>query len=88
MGSTAARLIPCYAIVRRGQGEIYRTLKADLEEPEVVEVIWDRRVGERRRSRETCGHERRRTERRGPAPEMWFTIGFLVAAQASLPQTP
>jgi hypothetical protein len=73
--------------VRRGQAEIYRTLKADLEERDVVEVIWDRRVGDRRRSGETWSDERRRTERRGTAPEMWFTFGFLVAPQVAGPRS-
>src|SRR5262249_58552264 len=39
------RLVACYAIVRRDNIEIFRALKAELEEPDVVEVIWDRRVG-------------------------------------------
>jgi hypothetical protein len=82
-----ARLLPCYAIVRRGQAEIFRTLKADLEERDVVEVIWDRRVGDRRRSRDSPSSERRGTERRGVAPEMWFTFGFLVAPQATRPRS-
>ena len=89
MGMTspaAARLLPCYAIVRRGQAEIFRTLKADLEEQDVVEVIWDRRVNDRRRSHESPPSERRRTERRGAAPEMWFTFGFLVAPQVARPR--
>ena len=62
----ANRPIPCLAIVNRGRTEIFRTLKADLEEPDVVEVIWDRRVADRRR--EPAGHEpdRRRGEGRAP----------------------
>ena len=82
---SAALLIPCYAIVHRDHTEIFRTLKADLEEPEVVEVIWDRRHGERRRLARAHDAERRQRDRRGPLPEMWFSFGFVVAPQIPRP---
>jgi hypothetical protein len=72
---------PSFAIVRRGETETFRMLKEQLEEPEVVDVIWDRRSGERRVP--AAGHEpdRRHLDRRGPPPEMWATFGFVVAPQ-------
>jgi len=82
---SAALLVPCYAIVHRDHVEIFQTLKADLEEPDVVEVIWDRRLGERRRLARTQDAERRRGDRRGPLPEMWFSFGFVVAPQVPRP---
>jgi hypothetical protein len=75
------RLVPCYAIVRRDNIEIFRALKAELEEPDVVEVIWDRRVSQRRQAPMDHQPERRRGERRGPPPEMWLSFGFVVAPQ-------
>ena len=78
------RLVACYAIVRRDNIEIFRALKAELEEPDVVEVIWDRRVSQRRQAsmdRQT-EPDRRRGERRGSPPEMWLSFGFVVAPQS------
>ena len=74
---------PCLAIVRRGETETFRLLKRELEEPEpdVVEVIWDRRVGERRTARETAPDDRRFRERRGPLPATWTIFGFVIAVR-------
>src|SRR5207245_10847160 len=78
---SAALLIPCYAIVHRDHTEIFRTLKADREEPEVVEVIWDGRHGERRRLARAHDAERRRRDRRGPLPETLLSGGVVVGPQ-------
>ncbi len=39
---------PYIAVVRRGEREVYRTLKDYLEARGVAEVVWERRVGDRR----------------------------------------
>jgi hypothetical protein len=49
-------------------------------------VIWDRRVAERRARRQAVVSERRRAERRRPAPEAWSKLGFaLVVEPAGMP---
>jgi hypothetical protein len=76
--------LPCFAIVRRGELEVFQTLKVELEEPDVVRVIWDRRIGERRsRDGVEIADDRRRQDRRGPPPEMWATFGFVVTPRRS-----
>jgi hypothetical protein len=44
-----------------------------------VQVIWERRVGERRRGSEGVAHERRWSERRGPGLGLRHLLGFLLA---------
>ncbi len=73
-------------VVRSGEFEVYRILRERLEEPGLVEVIWDRRVRERRTVVVPVEHERRRGERRGPPPATWATQGFLLARRESNPQ--
>jgi hypothetical protein len=47
---------------------------------EGVDVVWDRRVGDRRRpgGDDPVREERRRRERRGPPPASWALLDFLV----------
>ena len=59
-----ARPAPFLAVVRRGATELFETLKRSIEQPGVVEVIWDRRVGSRRRREQQRTRERRRGDRR------------------------
>jgi CheY-like chemotaxis protein len=69
---------PYVAIVRRGQGMLYVTLDTCIAESG-MEVVWDRRVGERRRprgDRPPC--ERRAGDRRGPPPSSWTWPGLVI----------
>ena len=52
-------------IVARDRADLYRYLSQTFADAENVEVIWDRRIEERRRLSATAGPERRRRERRG-----------------------
>ena len=52
-------------IVARDRADLYRYLSQTFADAENVEVIWDRRIEERRRLSATAGAERRRRERRG-----------------------
>ena len=45
---------------------------------ERMPVIWERRRRERRRPAPVLPEERRRQERRGPAPATWTGLGFVV----------
>jgi hypothetical protein len=52
-------------IVARNRADLYRYLSQTFAEAENVEVIWDRREGERRQSTSPTVPERRRRDRRG-----------------------
>ncbi|MDE3155425.1 MAG: hypothetical protein KGN76_10005 [Acidobacteriota bacterium] len=72
--------------VRRGCAETYDRLREVFAEEPDVQILWDRRADERRR---TAGapsvdlpagtHERRQVERRKPRPPTWLTLDFVVA---------
>jgi hypothetical protein len=51
-------------IVARDRADLYRYLSQTFADAENVEVIWDRRGGERRRIADGTRNERRRRERR------------------------
>jgi HAMP domain-containing protein len=65
--AAAARPAPFLAIVRRGAIELFEAVKSSLEEPGVVDVMWDRRVGARRRRPQARLHDRRQADRRSEA---------------------
>ncbi len=69
------------AVVRRGETEVYRLLKEYLEARGLAQVVWDRRVGERRFAGPgAADSERRRSDRRGPASDPSArTLGFFIA---------
>ena len=68
-------------VVRAGALDRFAALR-DGVLADGVEVIWDRRLGERRRSGTASrpAPERRRRERRGMAPASWDLLDFLVVA--------
>ena len=73
-------------IVRAGAVDRVAALRSAFA-PEGVDVVWDRREGERRRSggASVAGSERRRRDRRGPVPASWALLDFLVVpARASI----
>jgi hypothetical protein len=66
-------------VVRNGAFDRFSALRADFT-PEGVDVIWDRRSGDRRRpsSDLSPAGERRRQDRRGPIPASWTLLDFVV----------
>jgi hypothetical protein len=73
-------------VVRTGAVDRFAALRAAFA-PEGVEVVWDRRVGDRRRSFQpgASGSERRHRDRRGSEPASWTLLDFLVVpARASI----
>jgi hypothetical protein len=79
------------AIVRRGETATLRMLLESLNGPGPVQVIWDRRSGERRRRRRATSPDRRRGERRSPAPQGWLAEGYFFVpcrAAAARSETP
>ena len=71
-------------IVRQGQPEVYLALKERLEDPGQVQVVWDRRAGDRRvRERRTdpiraASTDRRDSDRRRTG-RIAGAIAFLLA---------
>ena len=75
------RRVPYLAVVRRGNATVYEFLKEHFEPRGLVHVIWDRRATNRRATRQAVRPERRRRGRRGPVPDTWATLGFLLVRQ-------
>ena len=67
------------AVVGRGNTGRFRFLQEHLASPGFVEVIWDRRVLERRHFREIGVIDRRSGERRQPLPVTWTALSFVLA---------
>jgi CheY-like chemotaxis protein len=65
------------AIVRRGRGELSAALGTCLADPG-VDVVWDRRLAERRCRVERVAGERRAGQRRGPPPSSWRWPGLVI----------
>ena len=75
-----------FAVVRRGEIEVFRTLLRALErQPGPVQVIWDRRGTDRRRALSGTASERRRGDRRSAPPPTWGTLGFFFAPYRATP---
>jgi hypothetical protein len=70
---------PVVIVVRAGAVDRYAALRAAFA-ADGIDVIWDRRVGERRRvgAEPRPPDERRRRDRRGALPESWRLLDFLV----------
>lgn len=70
-------------IVKRGDFRRQETLHKTFGQ--VTPVIWDRRVRERRQEASDSvpeGGERRHGERRGPPPDSWTALGFVVVRRS------
>ena len=72
-----ARPVEHMVIVRRG-ALVFDALKAGLEEPGVIDVIWDRRLGERRSRWEAVEVDARRRDRRTALGADWNVMGFVL----------
>ena len=69
---------PYLVVVPRGERAVFSALRERVDQG-LVEVIWDRRVVDRRRNPSDSGR-RRLGERRRPDDDTW-ALGFLVAAR-------
>jgi hypothetical protein len=69
-------------IVRRDRPELLAELSRDfLAVQDLIEIITDRRVDERRREFQPPRFERRRAQRRYRPPAMWEEYGFLLTSR-------
>lgn len=68
-------------VVQRDDEERYELLRK-LFQGQRVEVVRDRRVGDRRATGAAAdAGNRRRGERRAPLPSSWVNLGFFVASR-------
>jgi len=70
--------VPYLAVVRRGNAGVFRTLRETVGRQGRVEVIWDRRLADRRATAGAGGPDRRRGERRQRPGDPWLTLGFVM----------
>jgi hypothetical protein len=71
-------------VVRTGAVDRFAALRAAFA-MEGVDVVWDRRLGERRRvsGDSPSASDRRRRDRRGLEPASWVLLDFLVVPARS-----
>ena len=76
---------PRFVIVRRGHFATFELLTRTFFGDPSVQIIWDRRMGERRQStRGPRDAERRRSaDRRRVPPLQWGQVNYMVAAAGS-----
>lgn len=75
-------------IVRRGCTQTFDRLQEMFADDAEIQVVWDRRSGDRRRGERRTrprggGQDRRQTDRRKPLPQSWLTLDFIVVKDAS-----
>ena len=76
---------PRLVVVRRGHFATFELLIRTFSDDPGVQIIWDRRMGERRRSADLAGHGERRagTDRRRVPPSQWRQLNYMVAPEPS-----
>jgi hypothetical protein len=75
---------PKLVIVRRGHFATFELLTRSFAGDPSVQIIWDRRMGERRRSTDPPGHsERRSSDRRRTPPPQWGQLNYMVAPEGN-----
>jgi hypothetical protein len=78
-GADATGEASAVIVVRTGAVDRFAALRAAFA-PEGIDVVWDRRAGDRRRGAagKAASADRRRRDRRGPVPASWALLDFLV----------
>jgi hypothetical protein len=70
--------------VRRGHFATFELLTRTFADDATVQIIWDRRIGERRRASDGPGvGERRRTDRRRAPNTQWGQVNYMIATNRS-----
>jgi len=67
-------------VVHRDQTELFRSLRTRFALDPEVQVIFDRRIRDRRRERLRVDPDHRRSERRDTAPGSWIWPGVLFVS--------
>jgi hypothetical protein len=76
---------PRLVVVRRGHFATFELLTRTFADDPSVQIIWDRRMGERRQSAGGPGHgdRRRGSDRRRTPPSQWGQLHYMFAPEAS-----
>ena len=76
---------PKLVIVRRGHFATFELLSRTFSEDPEVQIMWDRRKAERRRSPYAAGGSERRSngDRRRAPPMQWGQLNYMIASDAS-----
>ncbi len=75
---------PRLVIVRRGHFATFELLTRTFADDPTVQIIWDRRLGERRQSAgDAAPRNRRRCDRRRVPPSQWGQMNYMIATEAS-----
>jgi hypothetical protein len=71
-------------IVRRGHFATYELLTRTFAGDATVQIMWDRRMAERRQSAARTGSdERRRRDRRRTPPTQWGQLNYMIAGNVA-----
>jgi hypothetical protein len=74
-----------FVIVRRGHFATFELLMRTFADDPAMQIVWDRRLVERRRAEAGPGHdERRRTDRRHPPPAQWGQLNYMIGSNEGL----
>ncbi|MGH7322264.1 MAG: hypothetical protein ACRELA_21945, partial [Candidatus Rokuibacteriota bacterium] len=65
----------------RGEIGVFHSLRESFKEEPEVEVVWDRRVGERRQAQQGVSPDQRGADRRVAPPSSWQILGVMVVAR-------
>jgi hypothetical protein len=69
-------------IVRRGHFATFELLTRTFADDPSVQIIWDRRMGERRKNGDRrLDGERRQSDRRKAPPKQWTQLNYMIAAE-------
>ena len=70
-------------IVRRGHFATFELLTRTFADDPSVQIIWDRRIGERRLAAESPAEiDRRRSDRRRVPPTQWGQLNYMISDSA------
>lgn len=73
---------PRLVIVRRGHFATFELLSRTFSDDLSVQIIWDRRMGERRQASRGAGDgERRRSDRRRAPSTQWGQLNYMIAGE-------
>ena len=69
-------------IVRRGHFATFELLTRTFADDPSVQIMWDRRMGERRHNGDRRPHsDRRRSDRRRTPPKQWVQLNYMIAGE-------
>jgi hypothetical protein len=69
-------------IVRRGHFATFELLTRTFADDPSVQIIWDRRMGERRQNgARLLDSERRQSDRRRIPPKQWVQLNYMIAGE-------